>query len=145
MFSLVHEMLLWYSSFHLWYVTSKEMDSTQNKLREIDQHVTTRYEITKRLGKGAYGIVWKAKSRRSGRVVAVKKIFDAFRNKTDAQRTFREIVFLKEFRDHPNIIRLLNVHRADNDKDLYLVFEFMNTDLQRAIQRYWYRLYELSY
>ena len=40
-----------------------------------------------------------------------------------------------EFRDHPNIIRLLNVHRADNDKDLYLVFEFMNTDLQRAIQR----------
>ena len=116
------------------------MDSTQNKLREIDQHVTTRYEITKRLGKGAYGIVWKAKSRRSGRVVAVKKIFDAFRNKTDAQRTFREIVFLKEFRDHPNIIRLLNVHRADNDKDLYLVFEFMNTDLQRAIQRYQYRI-----
>ena len=45
------------------------------------------------------------------------------------------IKFLKEFRDHPNIIRLLNVHRADNDKDLYLVFEFMNTDLQRAIQR----------
>lgn len=106
-----------------------------NKLREIDQHITNKYEIVKRLGKGAYGIVWKGKSRRSGRVVAVKKIFDAFRNKTDAQRTFREIIFLKEFRDHPNIIRLLNVHRADNDKDLYLVFEFMNTDLQRAIQR----------
>ncbi len=48
--------------------------------------------------KGAYGIVWKARSRRSGRVVAVKKIFDAFRNRTDAQRTFREIVFLREFR-----------------------------------------------
>ena len=80
---------------------------SSNKLREIDQHVTSRYEITKRLGKGAYGIVWKAKSRRSGRVLAVKKIFDAFRNKTDAQRTFREIVFLREFRDHPNIIRLL--------------------------------------
>ena len=108
---------------------------SSNKLREIDNHITCKYDITKRLGKGAYGIVWKAKSRRSGRVVAVKKIFDAFRNKTDAQRTFREIVFLKEFRDHPNIIRLLNVHRADNDKDLYLVFEFMNTDLQRAIQR----------
>ena len=115
----------------------RKMDhASTNKLREIDQHITSKYEIAKRLGKGAYGIVWKGKSRRSGRVVAVKKIFDAFRNKTDAQRTFREIVFLKEFRDHPNIIRLLNVHRADNDKDLYLVFEFMNTDLQRAIQRY---------
>lgn len=55
--------------------------------------------------------------------MAIKKIFDAFRNRTDAQRTYREIVFLKEFRRHPNIIQLLNVYRAENDKDLYLVFE----------------------
>ena len=33
----------------------------------------------------AYGIVWKAIDRRTGEVVAVKKIFDAFRNQTDAQ------------------------------------------------------------
>lgn len=33
----------------------------------------------------AYGIVWKAVDRRTGEVVAVKKIFDAFRNQTDAQ------------------------------------------------------------
>ena len=71
---------------------------------------------------------------RSGRVVAVKKIFDAFRNKTDAQRTFREIVFLKEFSEHPNVVKLLNVHRAENDRDLYLVFEFMNTDLHHVIR-----------
>ena len=66
--------------------------------------------------------------------MAVKKIFDAFRNKTDAQRTFREIVFLKEFSDHPNVVKLLNVHRAENDRDLYLVFEFMNTDLHHVIR-----------
>lgn len=33
----------------------------------------------------AYGIVWKAVDRRTGQVVAIKKIFDAFRDKTDAQ------------------------------------------------------------
>lgn len=33
----------------------------------------------------AYGIVWKAVDRQTGEVVAVKKIFDAFRNRTDAQ------------------------------------------------------------
>ena len=33
----------------------------------------------------AYGIVWKAIDKRTGEVVAVKKIFDAFRNQTDAQ------------------------------------------------------------
>ncbi|XP_064240772.1 mitogen-activated protein kinase 15 isoform X4 [Aotus nancymaae] len=35
----------------------------------------------------AYGIVWKAVDRRTGEVVAIKKIFDAFRDKTDAQDT----------------------------------------------------------
>jgi len=72
---------------------------------EVESHLIERYEIRRRLGKGAYGIVWKANERKSGRVVALKKIFDAFRNATDAQRTFREILFLQEFTDHPNIIK----------------------------------------
>lgn len=55
----------------------------------------------------------------------MKKIFDAFRNATDAQRTYREIMFLQEFGDHSNIIRLRNVIKAENDKDIYLIFEFM--------------------
>ena len=58
-------------------------------------------------------------------MVAVKKIFDAFRNKTDAQRTYREIMFLKEFEGHPNIIELIKIHKAKNNKDIYLVFEYM--------------------
>ena len=102
---------------------------------DIDSHISKKYDIRRRLGKGAYGVVWKATDRRSGTVVAVKKIFDAFRNRTDAQRTFREIVFLKEFGSHPNIIQLLNVHRASNDKDVYLVFEFMETDLHHVIKK----------
>ena len=73
----------------------------------------------------AYGIVWKALDKKTGETVALKKIFDAFQNATDAQRTFREIMFLQEFHDHENIIKLLNVHRAENDRDIYLVFEYM--------------------
>jgi len=102
---------------------------------EVDAHISKRYDVKKRLGKGAYGIVWKAVDKKTGSVVAVKKIFDAFRNQTDAQRTFREIMFLQHFGDHPNIIRLLDVHRADNDKDIYLVFEYMDTDLHNVIKR----------
>ncbi|KAM6458426.1 mitogen-activated protein kinase 15 isoform 4-T4 [Liasis olivaceus] len=102
---------------------------------EVEEPVARRYEIKRRLGKGAYGIVWKATDRRTGASVAVKKIFDAFRNRTDAQRTFREIAFLQEFGGHPNIIRLLNVIRAQNDKDIYLVFESMETDLHAVIKK----------
>lgn len=104
-------------------------------LTELEEHITLKYEIQRRLGKGAYGIVWKAVDRKTGETVAVKKIFDAFRNRTDAQRTFREIMFLQEFGDHANIIKLLNVIRAQNDKDIYLVFEYMDTDLHAVIKK----------
>lgn len=80
----------------------------------------------------AYGIVWKAVDKSTNRPVAVKKIFDAFCNSTDAQRTFREIMFLQEFRNHPNVVKLLNIHRASNDKDIYLVFEFMGRSTMLA-------------
>ncbi|GMH42648.1 hypothetical protein BSKO_10567 [Bryopsis sp. KO-2023] len=101
---------------------------------EIDKHVLRKYEIQQKLGKGAYGIVWRAVDRRTRQTVALKKIFDAFQNATDAQRTFREIMFLQEVSNHENIIRLLNVLKADNDRDIYLVFEYMETDLHSVIR-----------
>ncbi len=63
--------------------------------------------------------------KRTNHTVALKKCFDAFRNATDAQRTFREIMYLHELVGHDNIIRLLNIIRAENDRDIYLVFDYM--------------------
>jgi mitogen-activated protein kinase 15 len=84
----------------------------------IESHILKKYEILQKLGKGAYGIVWKAIDKKSRQIVALKKIFDAFQNSTDAQRTFREIMFLQELNGHENIVRLLNVMRAKNDRDI---------------------------
>ncbi|KRX38899.1 putative serine/threonine-protein kinase C05D10.2 [Trichinella murrelli] len=103
---------------------------------DVDNHVSCRYQIKRRLGKGAYGIVWKAVDKQNGnQIVALKKIFDAFRNQTDSQRTFREIMLLLEFRRHPNIIKLLRVIRATGDRDIYLIFEHMDTDLHNVIKK----------
>uniref|UniRef100_A0A3P8Q727 Mitogen-activated protein kinase 15 n=1 Tax=Astatotilapia calliptera TaxID=8154 RepID=A0A3P8Q727_ASTCA len=112
---------------------SKKYESAN--ISDVEEHISLKYDIKKRLGKGAYGIVWKAVDRQTGEIVAVKKIFDAFRNRTDAQRTFREIMFLQEFGGHPNIVKLLNVIRAQNDKDIYLIFEYMDTDLHAVIKK----------
>ncbi|NXD87453.1 MK15 kinase, partial [Halcyon senegalensis] len=101
---------------------------------EVEPLVSQKYEIKRRLGKGAYGIVWKAINRRTGEIVAVKKIFDAFRNRTDAQRQLG-LFPLQEFGEHPNIIKLLDVIRAQNDKDIYLIFESMETDLHAVIKK----------
>ena len=101
---------------------------------EIDRHVLRKYDVVQKLGKGAYGIVWRVQHKQSEKPFALKKIFDAFQNATDAQRTYREVIFLRELAGHEHIVTLLNVLKADNDRDLYLVFEYMETDLHSAIR-----------
>jgi mitogen-activated protein kinase 15 len=64
--------------------------------------------------------------------VALKKIFDAFQHSTDAQRTYREIEILKQI-NHPNIVKLHETFKAENNKDVYLIFEFMEADLHSVI------------
>ena len=100
---------------------------------ELDKHITRKYEVSHKLGKGAYGIVWKATEKKTSKVVALKKVFDAFQNSTDAQRTYREVVYLLQM-NHENIVDLIQVLKADNDKDIYLVFEYMETDLHATIR-----------
>lgn len=101
---------------------------------EVDRHVLRKYELVQKLGRGAYGIVWKAIDKKTREVVALKKCFDAFQNATDAQRTFREIMFLQELNGHENIVRLTNVLKADNDQDIYLITDFMESDLHAVIR-----------
>ena len=101
---------------------------------EIEKHVLRKYEICNKLGKGAYGIVWKAIDKRQRTTVALKKCFDAFRNATDAQRTYREIQYLQQLSGHDNIIRLRNVLKSENNRDIYLVFDFMETDLHAVVR-----------
>ena len=115
-----------------------------------------KYDIQQKLGKGAYAVVFKAIDKKTKETVAIKKIFDAFQNPTDAQRTFREIAYLLMLQGvsvfdssadpaapkqsaasgvaHPNIIKLRNFHKAENDKDVYLVFDFMETDLHAVVR-----------
>ena len=52
---------------------------------ELEPNILKRFQILKKLGKGAYGVVFKALDRQSNKIVALKKIYDAFQNSTDAQ------------------------------------------------------------
>ena len=103
-------------------------------VEEIENHVLKRYELLNKQGKGAYGVVFKARDKKTNDIVALKKNFDAFQNATDSQRTYREVMLLQELNGHENIIPLLNVIKAENDKDIYLVFEYMETDLHTVIR-----------
>ena len=83
----------------------------------VDKHVAKKFDVGVKLGKGAYGVVWQATDRKSQETVALKKIYDAFQNATDAQRTFREVIYLQQMGGHENIVQLRRVLKADNDRD----------------------------
>ena len=53
--------------------------------------VDDRYQLTRALGRGAYGIVVAAKDTISGQKVAIKKISAVFENPIVAWRTLREV------------------------------------------------------
>ena len=41
-------------------------------------------------------------------------------------------MFLFALKDHENIIKLLDVIKADNNKDIYLIFEFMGNPFDQS-------------
>ncbi|KAJ4373025.1 ATP-dependent RNA helicase [Neocucurbitaria cava] len=59
--------------------------------------VDERYNVTKELGQGAYGIV-AATNNQTGEGVAIKKVTNVFSKKILAKRALREIKLLQHFR-----------------------------------------------
>ena len=76
------------------------------------------------------GIVYKAKDRVTGDIVALKKIRLEAEDEGIPSTAIREISLLKELQ-HPNIVRLYDV--VHTDRKLTLVFEFLYQDLKKYI------------
>lgn len=96
--------------------------------------VSAKYEMIHKMGRGNYGTVWKAIDKRNRERVAIKKIRNAFANKIDAIRTFREIQIMFEMGRHPNIMAMHTVRIGKNNKDIYLVFDLLDADLHTVIR-----------
>ena len=105
------------------------------------------------IGKGSYGVVSSATDRNDGSSVAIKKITDVFENVSDATRILREIKLLRLLK-HRDIVSVRSILLPPNEhdfKDIYVIFELMETDLHQVIkanddmtmEHYRYFLYQL--
>ncbi|XP_042060671.1 mitogen-activated protein kinase 19-like isoform X1 [Salvia splendens] len=95
-----------------------------------------RYKILEIIGKGSYGVVCAAIDTQTKEKVAIKKIKDIFEHTSDALRILREIKLLRLLR-HPDIVEIKRImippSRRDF-KDIYVVFELMESDLHQVIK-----------
>lgn len=109
---------------------------TRERPVKLFSRIEDRFTKFESIGSGAYGVVFKARDRRDQSVVALKKIK---LNDGDADEdgvpssSLREIGLLKDL-NHPNVLRLLDVQICH--KSLYLVFEHLDLDLKKLLERH---------
>jgi tRNA A-37 threonylcarbamoyl transferase component Bud32 len=77
-----------------------------------------RYEILEEVGRGGMGIVFKARDRRLGRVVALKRLPDNLRNHPKAVELFLREARAAAALNHPNIVTLFD---AGQEGDTYYI------------------------
>ena len=58
----------------------QQQQQEQQQHEEIDKVIIRKFDMLKKVGKGAYGVVWRAVDRSTRKTVAVKKCFEAFRS-----------------------------------------------------------------
>lgn len=96
----------------------------------------SQYQIQEVVGKGSYGIVGSAIDNHTGERVAIKKINDVFEHVSDATRILREIKLLRLLR-HPDIVEIKHIMLPPSRRefrDIYVVFELMESDLHQVIK-----------
>eukprot|EP01006_Ploeotia_vitrea_P015936 TRINITY_DN46331_c0_g1_i1.p1 TRINITY_DN46331_c0_g1~~TRINITY_DN46331_c0_g1_i1.p1 ORF type:complete len:295 (+),score=157.90 TRINITY_DN46331_c0_g1_i1:158-1042(+) len=89
-----------------------------------------KYQKLEKIGEGTYGVVYKAKDKKTGEMLALKKIRLEQEDEGIPSTAIREISLLKQLQ-HPNIVRLYDV--VHTDKKLTLVFEFLDQDLKKYL------------
>mmetsp|Transcript_28012 Transcript_28012/g.71404 ORF Transcript_28012/g.71404 Transcript_28012/m.71404 type:complete len:545 (-) Transcript_28012:1250-2884(-) len=94
-----------------------------------------RYTVQEVIGKGSYGVVCAAVDNANGEKVAIKKIQNVFENVADATRILREIKLVRLLK-HPDVVDIKHILLPPdprNFKDIYVVFELMESDLHTVI------------
>ena len=100
----------------------------------VEEPILRKYEFNQKLGKGAYGVVWKVTYKLTRQPCALKKVFHAWRTRRDAQSIYREVMYLEALKGHDNIVDMRRMFHSADDRDLYIEFEYCEADLYGVIR-----------
>ena len=109
-----------------------ELGLTAERLMEptlgVGSNIDGRYELLEVIGKGGFGIIYRARQVSTGDLVAVKVMLGRRMIKQDfaeqAQRRFKREMTLVGQLDHPNIVRLIDSGSLESGL-MYMVLEYI--------------------
>eukprot|EP01064_Diplonema_japonicum_P011188 TRINITY_DN18461_c0_g2_i1.p1 TRINITY_DN18461_c0_g2~~TRINITY_DN18461_c0_g2_i1.p1 ORF type:complete len:427 (+),score=52.91 TRINITY_DN18461_c0_g2_i1:82-1281(+) len=95
-----------------------------------------RYKRTSKLGKGAFGTVWKAKDLVTNAIVAIKVISkeSLALDQGGKERLSREVTIMKAL-THNNLVNLYGLITNDKDKEMWMIVEYVDgCDLMKKLE-----------
>ena len=106
--------------------------------KAMEINIVDKYEKLEKVGEGTYGKVYKAQDKATGQLVALKKTRLEMDEEGIPPTALCEISLLNLLSHSIYVVRLLAVEQAaKNGKPiLYLVFEFLDTDLKKYLDVY---------
>lgn len=106
-------------------------------MEKSDRVLGNRYKVSEEVGKGSYGIVYKARNQENEEIVAIKELDLSGLSGEETREILddfkKEIDYLKGL-DHPNLVRFLD-YFTENDR-FYIVTEFVEgADLKSLLDK----------
>lgn len=124
--------------------TSSIREETDEKLDEIDQlppyfpaingcRSVEEFHCMNRVEEGTYGVVYRAKDKRTGETVALKRLKMEKEKEGFPITSLREISSLLKIK-HENIVTVREIVVGSNMDKIYLVMEFVEHDLKSLME-----------
>ncbi|KAG8488011.1 hypothetical protein CXB51_018321 [Gossypium anomalum] len=115
-------------------VEEKELAGGMNML--LGCRSVYEYERLNKISEGTYGVVFRARDKKTGEIVALKKVKILDRRELEEfgfpLTSLREINILASF-NHPSIVKVKEVVVDDHD-NVYMVMEYMEHDLKALME-----------
>jgi mitogen-activated protein kinase 1/3 len=81
---------------------------------------------------GAFGLVLGVRDSK-GRMLAIKKVADAFDDVVNGKRLLREVMVMQHVH-HRNVLSLRNLYMGEDNNSVYIVSNLLHSNLKRLIQ-----------
>ena len=117
---------------------TQKKDTNNTSTSSVSNPTTPdRYVKKSKLGKGAFGVVWKAMDTRADKYVAIKIIQkeSLSLDEGNRERLTREVSIMKSL-THPNLVTLYGFIPNDAQKEVWMIVEYIDgSDLMQKVEK----------